>query len=890
MDLYQELIQNNLITPSCAELLFGKQEGRAMRLRESRLAKKTVRSVSVFYAALVSAYVVGVALKRGVTIRELEEYKPIADVIYAYWSVGTERGLHSERKQDAPHLSFLNECASCKATDIAGDGLKDIVSLLSAVHIKVVDDSRIMELLFTNEQFIEFIKQLPLLKNTEVDAQSMKLIIKGESERVECPLSPYFTFIKGSADDNGYLVEETVNEITDECYVLSSVQRGDRDYELVFNTVSLDSKSEMPKTRRIGRKIALFDNLILACRAVGIQKQWCNDDYWCNFAFIKKLANVIKPVIEKYLDIPFSMMNGEEIKKKIATLSNRLTETEYFKNHNTINEDKLDAIIYEMLITQGVYKSIFSFFYTATKLRNKSEFKLLSLMMDEFLRIGLLNKREIEVSIATARSGIETHLFKLEKIVQKNTKAYNIRVREIIAEEYTKCVLKAAGINNNKIVADEEEVLSIDDYYDMFKNPETNIEEDVTKIFQFLNAFYGGLDDIGWDFDEKKYAEAIRERKKLSEDNCSIEELFNQFEKIILNSSKINGVEKTKTNADHIIGRNSLCSIESFRFFKDKFLINLKEEKQLQEMGANKIQKPCIFISYSREDDKDFKITRFVDQIIAAGFEVFFDKEAIAAGQDWKRKVEKAISDNKTVAFCLFVSRNALKSSNVYDELKFAQDVAERRYAGDVDRKEQFIIPINIEDQNIGDYLKEFKDTFDAKKYENLSNVSRKSFITLSDINKVTDIAEKLADEGEWSDGEIIIKKPQTDLEISCANLLGFLKYGDDWRLTTNSEMVEEHFFDGKNGEYDTTHCIYPVVASVRETRIKRDNITVIGYEIIRGKGRDNKVSNYILTSKKLAVDEYYCVPNYKTVGENCSWMVEPLMISHELITGGGKE
>ena len=76
------------------------------------------------------------------------------------------------------------------------------------------------------------------------------------------------------------------------------------------------------------------------------------------------------------------------------------------------------------------------------------------------------------------------------------------------------------------------------------------------------------------------------------------------------------------------------------------------------------------------------------------------------------------------------------------------------------------------------------------------------------------------------------------------------------------------------------------MLASVRETRIKRDNITVIGYEIIRGKGRANKPSNYILSSKKLAVDEYYCLPNYKTVGENCSWMVEPLLISYDKFMG----
>jgi hypothetical protein len=57
-----------------------------------------------------------------------------------------------------------------------------------------------------------------------------------------------------------------------------------------------------------------------------------------------------------------------------------------------------------------------------------------------------------------------------------------------------------------------------------------------------------------------------------------------------------------------------------------------------------------------------------------------------------------------------------------------------------------------------------------------------------------------------------------------------------------------------------------------------------MGYEILRGAGEKKRGTNYIFSSVKLSPDDYYCLPNYRTTGEDGVWMVNPLMIKHSLL------
>ena len=71
----------------------------------------------------------------------------------------------------------------------------------------------------------------------------------------------------------------------------------------------------------------------------------------------------------------------------------------------------------------------------------------------------------------------------------------------------------------------------------------------------------------------------------------------------------------------------------------------------------------------------------------------------------------------------------------------------------------------------------------------------------------------------------------------------------------------------------------------MKETKIHRDNITMVGYEMVNGNGERGSLTNYILTSRPLmSPDDYYCIPHKARVGDDCTWMADPLLISYNRI------
>ena len=81
----QRLINEKLITPSLAEVLFG-DDARVKRALSPMTLAKEVHEVCLFYTAIVQAYLVGIAQQRGVTIKELVEYKDVVELIYDEWT------------------------------------------------------------------------------------------------------------------------------------------------------------------------------------------------------------------------------------------------------------------------------------------------------------------------------------------------------------------------------------------------------------------------------------------------------------------------------------------------------------------------------------------------------------------------------------------------------------------------------------------------------------------------------------------------------------------------------------------------------------------------------------------------------------------------------------
>ena len=78
--MYNKLIEEKLITPSLAEVMFGGEDNADITLGWDTLAKE-VHEVCLFYSAIVQVYLVGIAQQRGVTIRELKEYQDVVNII-----------------------------------------------------------------------------------------------------------------------------------------------------------------------------------------------------------------------------------------------------------------------------------------------------------------------------------------------------------------------------------------------------------------------------------------------------------------------------------------------------------------------------------------------------------------------------------------------------------------------------------------------------------------------------------------------------------------------------------------------------------------------------------------------------------------------------------------
>jgi hypothetical protein len=96
-----------------------------------------------------------------------------------------------------------------------------------------------------------------------------------------------------------------------------------------------------------------------------------------------------------------------------------------------------------------------------------------------------------------------------------------------------------------------------------------------------------------------------------------------------------------------------------------------------------------IFVSYAREDQGP--AGRLVDFLRAAGYDTWFDKDSLHAGQDWRRVIEQEIARADLLIICL--SKNSVdKTGFVQKEMRLAVQQAELRPDSRV-----YIIPVSLD-------------------------------------------------------------------------------------------------------------------------------------------------------------------------------------------------
>lgn len=96
-----------------------------------------------------------------------------------------------------------------------------------------------------------------------------------------------------------------------------------------------------------------------------------------------------------------------------------------------------------------------------------------------------------------------------------------------------------------------------------------------------------------------------------------------------------------------------------------------------------------IFVSYAREDQAP--AGSLVSFLRAAGFDIWFDKDSLHAGQDWKMVIEQEIARARLLIMCL--SKTSVdKTGFVQKEMRLALQQAELRPASQV-----YIIPVSLD-------------------------------------------------------------------------------------------------------------------------------------------------------------------------------------------------
>ncbi len=97
-----------------------------------------------------------------------------------------------------------------------------------------------------------------------------------------------------------------------------------------------------------------------------------------------------------------------------------------------------------------------------------------------------------------------------------------------------------------------------------------------------------------------------------------------------------------------------------------------------------------IFLSYAKEDEKIAE--KIYYDLKNHGYDVWFSKVSLFAGQKWKAEIKKAIKNSKLFV-ALLSSKSVTKQGYVQNELKAALEVLES-----LPETEVFIIPLRIEE------------------------------------------------------------------------------------------------------------------------------------------------------------------------------------------------
>ncbi len=870
MTVYQTIVKEKIMSESVMALLLGdtNEQDRKRLLLSNNLALIS-RKVCMLYEALIQIYVVARAVNSfGEYLMQINE--PAVKNIKQYWNVDDKQDIANKNSV----FSFLSVWANAGIDEIlpqeANSAIRDIINACEKL-----DGNNRYEDPFIEEKFLALVRSMPLLSCFEFDYERYKVLFNNDEISYVTEYSPFIEFWDSER-------KRSTKRKTDYPMVLTSVDKGNVNGELDFNYAYLDKYYRKSNTEIIRKPVADDEWLRMICQCFDVKTEWYPvEQCWGNNAFLKHVNDVVYDVFINRWKCATSKAAKTAIQKQLKEAFNGSDMYDSIGG-NVILRKELSNYLYGLFIKFGVFKTIKCIFIESSSTDDNKD------IYEDFISCienkELSSHEQIEQAKKECDNTISFHKNKLKKFLASDTPAYEKRLREIKAEWRAFTILKLCGMRTEKIFADIENIFSIDDYFEMIKNPATSLYEDLEEVMLLLTVFYGALEkdymsvDGKWKYDElrfQKYALALR--KKLA--GAGVEALFDEFVDIVKRTSDKPVISDT-------LGRNDICDLNKLVEYRDEIFNDLKQTENEKRNVKYDSPEKWAFISYKH--NADGSTPKYIEAIKQGNINCELDENELQGGENWKSWVFKSIHNKNCEAVYVFLDKNAVVSDAVKYELMEAVTEAKERKEKNPDfDADRFIVPINLEKEELATYIYKLAKTENGDTARAIRDfltpksgmLSDKYFLAwpedseqiLKDMRKRAPAADETG---------YVVRMNYTDSERHIANFYAFLKYGSEYYDIDDDDELNDRF-----KSLSTSYCVYPMVLSVKEKKIKRDNITLVGYEIISGSKATPLENCYILTSEKLTTDEYYCIPNSRTANDY-SWMIEPFLVREDLFFG----
>ncbi len=911
--------EEGLVSPSLFTILYGETEDSQLDTLSDSERIVHVYRLFLFYAMLIHAYTVARALAKEppCTVRDLDLPSDTGRQILNYWNGPLDM---SEGNNVFSFLSaWVRKSGDRIVFDVRDEDeigeLTELIRLFSERYTEYTGTVRMMprfegDPCYINSNYCELLRLMPLLKNTSVSEDCFGFTVNGQT--ISAPCLPFLFH-----NQNASLLE---NCPRNQAYLFTSMKEGEKNDWPIIRIFPLHGGN----SRQI-RVDAANESIRMVCQAVGITTVWYPvDDCWCDLAYLKKVIDATIHALMKYCKINLAIKR----KNIYPAIRDLYAGTELYDKlpalvgdnciYSTRNE--IEAFLYDMFINLGVFKSLYGLFFDGGDAGSGVKPKdyaapMFQLFISYFLANGDATQAKVDAVMADIDKGIEKHLNKLQKIRKEGTEGFDLRRREIYAEWYAYAILRISGIKTQIApFADRERMLSIEDYARMIRNPETKLEDSLRDVLLLLNCIYGPLVEAGEaaekqagpdgdpeeeikpskTFFRQYYGQVSKQVDALM--NADLPELFDRFGDIAERSDHNPAVSK-------LLGRHNICSRDTVIAFREEILQKLQLPAENCSVSAIDPSAPKVFISYNHADRQI--VSLLCGRLSDAGLSLYQDDLDFHSNDDWRFEVQREIQSGNCAAVVLFAGEHIADRDTICYELEEAQNnhipvftvniLDPDKYTGDNYNLYTFLR--NIKNRELSDQMTEkwrnaskLTSSIDCLRSNDVIYRTPKDFDRIiSDVHAA--VEKKKAENkknGTEDSGDIIgvlLKSGDlSPLEEVILYFYDFLRKGYD-QSDGECSLANEDDPAGMQKDLPVNRCIFPLVISVRETMIKRDKIALIGYEIIKtGEGKARKQKQYILSSRRLETDDYYCIPNYRLTDSKGKWMVEPLLIKRSAL------